>query len=46
MTFNTSIWQKQGFTSSLQVAKVSKNWRLRALNYSHSIVAGGLLDMS
>jgi len=34
------------FTSSLQVAKASKHKGFSADYYSHSIVAGGLLEIS
>ena len=34
------------FTSSLQVAKASKHKGFNADYYSHSIVAGGLLEIS
>ena len=41
-----TLMQEWGFTTTLQQQKVSKNMGLRGLNYSHSIVAGGLLEMS
>jgi len=42
----TKTAQKWVFSSSLQVAKVSKYEAYSPYHYSHSIVAGGLLLMS
>ena len=42
----TTLTQEWGFTTTLQQQEVSKHKGLRGLNYSHSIVAGGLFEMS
>jgi hypothetical protein len=42
----TTLTQEWGFTTTLKQQEVSKNKSLRGLNYSHSMVAGGLLEIS
>ena len=43
---NEGMRVSEEFTSSLQVAKTSKHKGFSADYYSHSIVAGGLLEIS